>query len=200
MQLRVIDGEGDGGAESTNSLALAGSYHRVREHKWCNNNLRLTAISHGSVWQNEQNISGTWNPTGQHNAAPVVFSWRNLWRFKSAAEDQSPGDKKKWVMKQAFFFLNTRQQEREIHHLCCVSQVLNQRRRDHICWWLMEHTQRSAPCLVHFLQASLQKWRKIPRFSFGCEGNESPWRKPKQTWSGCSYCEQLSIRQQLESK
>lgn len=30
----------------------------------------------------------------QHNVAPVAFSWRNLWRFKSAAEDQSPGDKK----------------------------------------------------------------------------------------------------------
>lgn len=46
MQLRVIDGEGDGGAESTNGLALAGGYHRVRGRKRCNNNLRLTAISH----------------------------------------------------------------------------------------------------------------------------------------------------------
>lgn len=49
-------------------------------------------------------LPGIKDKVGQHNAAPVVFSWRNLWRFKSAAEDQSPGDKKKWVMKQACFF------------------------------------------------------------------------------------------------
>lgn len=96
----MINGEGDGGAESTNSLALAVVIIACED----TSEAITTAINgHQSCVQFGKMSKKIWvaeilpdikDKVGQHNAAPVVFSWRNFWRFKSAAEDQSPGDKK----------------------------------------------------------------------------------------------------------
>lgn len=65
------------------------------------NNLQLTAIKScvqfgkmSKIIRVAEILPDIQDKVDQHNAAAVAFSWRNLWRFKSAAEDQSPGDKK----------------------------------------------------------------------------------------------------------